>query len=405
MARNYANWLDAYVQYTSYTEAPKRFHFWAGVVTIAGALRRKVWFDQKFFEWYPNFYVILVAPPGIATKSTTADTATELLRPIAGINFGPDAITWQSLVTSFAAATENFEYNGAWYPMSAITCVSSELGNLLNPQDRELVSLLITLWDGRKRYEKKTKMSGDDNVEGPWLNMIGCTTPHWIAENVPKSMVGGGFTSRCVFVYADKKEKFAAYLEDVVPPDLEDTKRKLTQDLEHMALTLVGPYKISKEAKEWGTIWYREMWKTQADIYDEAEYGNYVARKQTMLHKLAMVIAASQHDNMVLRLEDLQLADLMIRDIEPDMPKVFSMIGKSEASLQVERLVEMIRRRKRVPYSEVYRFIQQTFPNVQDIEGLVAGACRAELIGMETTQQGTFFTPKGMVVSPAITPA
>jgi hypothetical protein len=65
MARKLKDWLSAYVDYASYSEAPKRMHFWCGVAAIAGALRRRTWIDMSYFRWYPNFYIIIVAPPGI----------------------------------------------------------------------------------------------------------------------------------------------------------------------------------------------------------------------------------------------------------------------------------------------------------------------------------------------------
>jgi hypothetical protein len=81
-------------------------YFWVGVSAIAGALRRKVWIDQAYFRWHPNMYIILVAPPGIVSKSTTASVAMRLLRRVPGIKFGPDVVTWQALVGAFAEATE-----------------------------------------------------------------------------------------------------------------------------------------------------------------------------------------------------------------------------------------------------------------------------------------------------------
>ena len=72
MPRHFPDWLSAYVEYTSFSEAPRRMHFWAGVSAIAGALRRRVWFDQFYFQWHPNLYIVFVAPPGIVSKSTTA---------------------------------------------------------------------------------------------------------------------------------------------------------------------------------------------------------------------------------------------------------------------------------------------------------------------------------------------
>ena len=91
--RNYADWLKAYLKYAEATEAPQHMHFWSGVSAVAGALRRKVWIDQAYFKWYPNFYIVLVAPPGIVSKSTTVGIAMDLLRKVPGIHFGPDVVT------------------------------------------------------------------------------------------------------------------------------------------------------------------------------------------------------------------------------------------------------------------------------------------------------------------------
>ena len=210
--RNYADWLKAYLKYAEATEAPQHMHFWSGVSAVAGALRRKVWIDQAYFKWYPNFYIVLVAPPGIVSKSTTVGIAMDLLRKVPGIHFGPDVVTWQSLVERFASITEAFEYQSEYHPMSAMTLESSEFGNLLDPQDKGMIDLMVALWDGKQGgFEKSTKSSGNDVVENPWINLIACTTPSWINGNFPEYMIGGGFTSRTIFVYADQKAKFIAY--------------------------------------------------------------------------------------------------------------------------------------------------------------------------------------------------
>ena len=104
MSRNYPDWLAAFQEYSSYGEAPKRMYFWTGVSTIAGALRRHVWVDMGHFQWYPNLYVILVAPPGVVAKTTTADIGMDLLRQVPGVAFGPSVVSWQALVQAFGQA-------------------------------------------------------------------------------------------------------------------------------------------------------------------------------------------------------------------------------------------------------------------------------------------------------------
>jgi Protein of unknown function (DUF3987) len=389
MARHFDDWLTAFVDYAKFGEAPRRMYFWSGVSALAGALRRKVWIDQIYFRWYPNFYICLVAPPGIVSKSTTAGIGMNLLRQVPDIRFGPDVVTWQALVKTFADSAENFEYLGYQHVMSPITLESSEFGNLLNPQDKEMVDLLVSLWDGKQGgFEKKTKGSGNDIIENPWINLIACTTPSWIAGNFPEYMIGGGFTSRCVFVYADQKSKYVAYPSLDVPTDLAETQRKLVEDLTHISKNLTGEYKLSADAIEWGKLWYEDHYTKLHEHLDDERFGGYIARKQTHIHKLAMVLAASASDRMVITAENLALADAMVTDLEPDMVHVFSKIGKGETSLHTDRFIWYVRKRGRCLFMEAYQHIHSYFPQFREFEDMLTGCQKAGLIKMETDKSG-----------------
>lgn len=352
-------------------------HFWSGVSTIAGALRRRVWIDQTYFRWHPNFYIILVAPPGIVSKSTTASIGLSLLRKVPDIKFGPDVVTWPALVTGFAESTITFEYEGAYHPMSAMTIESSEFGNLLNPRDTEMIDLLVTMWDGKQgAFEKKTKHFGHDIVENPWINLIACTTPTWIAGNFPDYMIGGGFTSRCLFVYASKKAQLVAYPSQIAPKDLKEKAQKLVEDLCQISL-ITGEYHLTPDALEWGNIWYSEHYNGKHLNLDDERFGGYLARKQTHIHKLAMVLAAAQSSKLEITPEHLALADQMVTDLEPDMQYVFSKIGKSEDSVYAERLIWYVEKREGCPYAEAYRFVYSHFPKMNDFEAIMIGAIRS----------------------------
>ena len=380
MTRLLKDWLPSFMDYTDGTEAPRIMHFWAGVSAIAGCLRRRVWIDMKRFKWYPNFFIIFVAPPGVISKTTTMDLSIDLLKQVPGIKFGPDVVTWPALVGAFAAAGESFQYGEDWIPMSPLTLASGELGNLINPQDRDMVNLYITLWDGRKSFEKVTKTSGNDTVEAPWINMVGCTTPHWLADNMPSATVGGGFTSRCVFVYGDKKEAFIAYPDEHTKVDHDEYAAALVHDLEHIATQLCGNYIIDESAREWGRDWYQKMWSGAGDKFDDERLDGYLARKQTHMHKLALIISASQRDELIITREDLILADTMLAATEKDLDKVFSRIGRSEDSLQAERFIQFIKRHGKIKYAEAYRHIHSYFPDFKDFEGILAGAIRSGMI-------------------------
>lgn len=382
MARILKDWIPAYLDFTAGTEAPRLMHFWAGVSCVAACLRRKVWIDMKRFKWTPSFYVIFVAPPGVVSKTTTMDMGIDLLKNVPGIKFGPDVVTWQALVTAFAGAREEFQYGEDFVPMSPITLASGELGNLLNPQDRDMVNLYIALWDGRSSFEKVTKGSGTDIISAPWINIIGCTTPHWIADNMPAATVGGGFTSRCVFVYADSKETLIALPDEHTRPDHDSYAAALTADLEHIATNLVGPYTILEEARVWIRQWYAELWAPENMQMDDKQLEGYRARKQTHMMKLALVLSASRGDSMQITLEDVVLANKMLEATEPNLDKVFSRIGRTEDSLQAERFIDFIRRYGKVRYVKAYQHIHSYFPDFRDFEGVLAGALKSGQISM-----------------------
>lgn len=356
MTRQCDNWLKSYLQYTVSTEAPDKFHFWVGVSTIAGALRRRVWIEQGYFQWVPNFYIILVAPPGIVSKSTTLNIGMNLLRQLEGVKFGPEAITWQALTQALAQAAELVLMPDASYmPMSCITIASGEFGVFLDPNNKEFINVLTDLWDGKQGvWEKATKTQGSDRIENPWINIAACTTPGWIAGNFPEYLIGGGFTSRCVFVYADTKRRLVAYPSRELDPQFKELERKLVHDLEAISL-LRGPFVLSDEAVAYGTEWYASHYKDRPAELDNARFAGYLARKQTHIHKLAMVLSAAYKDDLVIQRQDLEQAAAIVTALEADMPQVFEFIGLQGKAKFASDVLAIIKAHSPVAEGDLYR--------------------------------------------------
>lgn len=393
--RNFKNWLAAFVDYASVGEAPLPMYFWTGVSTVAGALRRRVWIDQGHFEWVPNFYIIFVADPGIVSKSTTANIGMNLLREVEGIHFGPQVITWQALVTSLAASTEMLEFPPGtltFHPMSCITIAADEFGTLLNPNDRELVDILVSLWDGKRGvFDKVTKTSGSDKVENPWLNIIACTTPAWLEGNFPEYMIGGGFTSRCVFVFADKKRQKVAYVSEALkalPQDYNNIKKLLIADLADIA-SLAGPIKLDPGLIKWGTQWYEKHWEQLPPHLDNLRWRAYLSRKQAMMHKLATILMASTRGDMTLYAEDLQEALAIMEVLEADMPRVFDKIGTSESSRGAAEVVALVKKHTRMSKTELYQNLFRTM-SYRDFEDALLSAISAGHVRQIGTASGFF---------------
>lgn len=370
--RNYPNWLKAYIDYTAFSESPTQFHFWTAVSTIAGALRRRVWRDELLFHWTPNFYIVIVGPPGVAAKSTSIRMGLSLLEHIEGVNLGPQNVTWQSLLKSLQDAMEQVEIPG--HPdefMSCITISISELGNFLNPSDDGLVSTLTDMWDGQKTtFEKKTLTQGSISVKNPWLNIIACTTPSWIRTNFPETLIEGGLTSRIIFVYGEKKRHLTAYPSQHVPgPAFQAMRTKLIEDLQQISM-MRGPYLIDPEALRWGEQWYAELNTNRPPHLASDRLSGYVARKQGHLHKLAMVVAAAKRNELVIRKEDLEESDEYLSIVESSMLKVFTSIGMPISARVSSEILTIVRNYKKIDYQTLWRMCMGTTPPKEFVEAL-----------------------------------
>jgi hypothetical protein len=347
VARIFGHWLKAYCSFTAASEAPLDFHFWTGVSTIAATLRRQVWIDERYFKWTPNFYIIFVGPAGLVTKSTTLNIGYSLLRKVPGIHFGPDSMTWHGLAKKFTDAFEYKTYkNGnsqTKFSQSPLTCSVSELGTFLRPDDKGLVSFLTDVWDGKERpFDHTTKSSGEISIENAWLNVIGATTPMWMQNNFPADLLSEGIGSRVVFVYGEQKRHLTAYPSQTIQAqDFDQTQTNLTTDLIEIS-KLCGPFILTPEAYTWGTNWYNTQPKSSATLAS-SRYSGYLARKQTHMHKLAMVLSAAQRDDLTITHEDLIEANNILLTTESSMIKVFESVGVVDEAKHLAEVVAFVR--------------------------------------------------------------
>lgn len=387
MARHFPDWLKAYLEYTRASEAPTIMHFWTGVSTIAGALRRRVWQDQLSFQWTPNFYIILVGPAGVVTKSTTLNYGVRLLEQVPDIKFGPDSGSWQGLGDALSEAIQHFPYTDPetgeekQIPMSAITIAASELGTFLKPDDEQAISFITNTWDGRlSTYRHKTKHSGAIEIKNPWLNIIGATTPDWMRRNVPEALIGEGLMSRIIFVYGEHKRQLVSLpARQVKPKDHYEMEKRLVEDLTQISMML-GPYQFEPSVEKeggWMDKWYANHHQTVELHMASARYGGYRARKQTHMVKIAMVIAASRRDEMVIYQSDLEAAEALLNDVEPHMLKVFEAIGVVDEAKNIAELMTFVRAYKWITARDLYKQVHNIMSR-KDYETALTNAIHGE---------------------------
>lgn len=328
--RKLADWISAYMVFTDGTVSPAEYHKWTALSTIAGAVRRKVFFDMSYFLLYPNLYVVLVGPAGRCKKSTAMRIGRGMLSEITGVNFTTDSITRERLIQDLSQTLVDGH--------SSMTAYASEFASLLTSSGMDMVVFLTDIFDSPSEWSHKTKLGGTNKITGPYLNLEGATTPDWIAKAMPLDTVGIGLTSRIIFVYQDTPR--SRPWRPVMSPEMAKLRKYLVEDLAAMSL-LTGEYRISTEADSMYDTWYKAK-VVNPNTTGDPRLNGYFERKEIHVLKVAMLVAASKRDELVITGEDMDLTFKLFDEVEVAMPKVFANVGKNPLTVDYDDVLGAI---------------------------------------------------------------
>ena len=326
MPRKTGDWLDDYLSYTENTEPPKAYHLWIGISTVAAAMQRKCWMRFDISPLHPNLFVILVGPSGRARKGTAMSYGIDLLRKISSIKLVAQKVTEQQLIKDLQDSMDSFispQDNSPVYH-SSMTVFSGELAVFLGSGNIDFLALLTNIYDSEDQWEYRTKTKGMNTIKGVCLNFLGGTAPDWIQSMIPRAAIGGGFTSRVIFVVEREMRKAV--------PDPTPTKRELKlrdnliHDLEKIH-TLRGEYRFDDQAREYYDEWYVQQ--VAHPPIESPHFDGYCSRRATHVRKLSMILSACRGDDMLIMLEDIHRAVAILEATEKTMPKAFSGLGKA----------------------------------------------------------------------------
>lgn len=331
--RKCPNWLETFTRWClPRSEAPESFILWTGLFTLAAGVRRQVRVPRRLFgswEASPNLYVIFVAPPGKARKSTTTDYAEDILDGIPRIIKAPTIVTQASLLNRLVESSD-----------SSVYILSREFGSFIKKSGMEMFEFLTDIFDGRKTIEASTIGRGIEFAERPCVNLLAATTPRWISENMPESVIGGGFASRVIFVFEEQVRRRQLYYEELDHDFLNKLQQDLIDDLRHIVEKCHGDFSLEEDAKAFMEGWYRENADNSHENY---RLHGYFERKPAHIHKLAMLIRLSYSDELVITKADFERAIYLLELLEHKLPKAFQSIGKNEFAPDMDLILEYIK--------------------------------------------------------------
>ena len=255
-----------------------------------------------------------------------------------------DSTTRESLIEDLElAAQDHLMPDGTVLKHNSISIISREFESFLG-QKKENARMLVLLTDlfdcGDRPWEYKTKNRGKNTLNAVYVNLLAATTPESLAASLPSSAIGGGLTSRIIFVWATKKLKKIA-----IPPKPPDALvRALSQDLEVIA-RITGTYHFSTSCEKKWIDWYENFdGDSTRYICKDYAFSGWYSRKSVFVLKLAQVLTAARTNSMVIEWNIIEEALELLEDIESDMAKAFNAVGRSDVTIDVEAIRQVISR-------------------------------------------------------------
>lgn len=364
------DWITDFLEYTDNSEPPILYRHWVAVSAIASAMQRKCFLKWgEHLTFYPNMYIVLVGPSGVR-KGTAMKFVTNIIPKISGIHLASEATTRQALIRNLTTVTNTEIINSKPKMHSSLTIHSEELTVFLGYNNLELIANLTDWYDCGKgpngEWTYETIQRQRETILGIWVNLLGATTPELIQSSLPRDAIGGGLTSRMIFVYEERKGKSIAL------PFLNEDRElgeKLMRGLEKILL-ISGEYSVTEDFIEKYVDWYN--YQETNKPFDDPKFSGYFERRPTHLLKLSMIMNASRNSvGKTISGQDFDKALDLLNRTEVKMRYTFSGVGTSPIAVVLDKVVRYIAVRGSARRSEIMnRFYSDM--DVQTLDNVLA---------------------------------
>ena len=386
--RQLDNWFRAYIEYSQASDAPRLYHTWVGLATLAGAVRAHTYIDIGYSRLYPNLYVCLVGPSG-GRKTTAADIGVNLLSHVDGIRIKRDKITPERIIRYLSEGIDlkSIDDQKATFDDTRnLFIYAPELATLIGTSSYSsvVIEILTRLYDNTP-FEYSLVSQEDVKIEKFNVNVLACSTPEWLARGIDPDSIGGGFIGRFLLPTNTSYEtiKFRA-----LPKLTEEQLRlenMLINDLQHIA-TLEGEVRLDEESYRE----YSEWFESQAYMQDIVLDKGYFVRKPIHVLKVAMLLSLAASDDMIIHYQQYKAARSLVELLDKKVEDALLYIGATD-ELRVQQLILELLEVKPRTYGELVGFTRKYTRSLYGLDNALNTLIAGKLIVKKATSKDVVF--------------
>lgn len=298
------------------------------------------------WKLYPTTYTLLVGRPGLG-KGLAMNEVVDILKEANVSNILGGKLTMPYVLDLLHKGFQPALIPGASGNVTVNTNIdhtafmhSSELSVFMNAY-KDTIETLTDLWDTPEVFMTGSRQWSGKVIQRPQLNLLGGSAPEWLAKSIPADAVGGGFTRRVNFVYAQTKEPIAP----VNGFNVIAARGNLVRSLQQVG-GLKGAFTIHTNVLPLYEDYYKSA---EPDEFDDAASSGYITSKPAHAMKLAMIHSAASRDDLTIIEDDWKRATAMVDEAEEGMKKVFRAIGTSSFVVASDKILRYLEHKQLNP--------------------------------------------------------
>lgn len=318
--------LGRYMAHMEDIETPTAYDFWCGLWLLSVAMGREVYVDRPRAKVHLNLYAILVADSGITRKSTAVNAAASIAQRL--------EIELVTAKTNAEALEQRLDYLSRTHGHTHVAIAISELATFLGRSSAAVAvpALLTDLYDCPAiRKSSGTMASGPLEIKASYLSFLAASTPAWLLQSVNPNVVEGGFTSRCLFIFAKSRKKKIAW-----PSGERLSDDHLVAELKELATEAAkigGKIQLTKGAIATFSAWYNRR-----PLYADPFRESFQSREDAHVLRLAAFLCINEKRWEIDRV-DIHRACKLVAHIREQAAQLFELGGEtSEIVIAADKL-------------------------------------------------------------------
>jgi|GEM_PF-3028471 energy-coupling factor transporter ATP-binding protein EcfA2 len=389
-----------------HTDIPDTFIIWSALSLVGAALKNNVYFQIGTYTLYPNMFIVLVGPPGVG-KGASMNILEQMItdtKPNQVVNTLSDRITAERIIErisdgwSTAPQLKNMQLVLGKNDHNCLL-FSSEIRVLLGASDW-MLEFLEEAWS-KTTYEYQTKNKGNVAIDNMCCSLLAASVPDFL-RNVNREahmVITGGFSSRCLFIYAENPSKDLPFPE----PLKKNLKSKalydnLVLDLQEIG-TLRGEFVIDTGARLRFEAFLR-LNRAASSKDDSEAVANFRARIKAHILKLAMIFSVSRDNSLHISDMDMVNAIAEIQKILVSLTKLFRGAGEGMDAAVTARVQDFIEKYGRVSKKEIFKALHRHLNSPEALDRILYVLEAIGYCTVVNSNKMTFYQPVAKKVGP-----